>query len=144
MKIREIMSKEPICCTPDTTVVEAARLMVENDCGLIPIVQDQQSRHLVGVVTDRDICCRVVARNLSPASVKIRDCMSSPVATVKAEMPISECFRVMDEHIVRRVPVVDERGICCGIVSQADLVEKAPNDYVQQVSRYASQQKGWG
>jgi CBS domain-containing protein len=143
MKIREIMSKDLVCCTPDTTVVDAARLMVENDCGQLPVVQDQQSRHLVGVVTDRDICCRVVARNLSPASVKIRDCMSSPVATVRADMPIAECFRVMDEHVVRRVPVVDEHGACCGIVSQADLVEKAPNDYIQQVSRYASQQKGW-
>jgi CBS domain-containing protein len=143
MNVREIMSKDPVCCTPETSVVDAAKLMVENDCGQIPVVQDQQSRRLVGVVTDRDICCRVVARNLSPASIKVRDCMSSPVATVKPDMQVTECFRVMDQNIVRRVPVVDDRGACCGIVSQADLVEKAPKDYAQQVARNAGQQRGW-
>ncbi len=143
MNVREIMSRDPVCCTPNTNIVEAAKLMVENDCGQIPVVEDQQNRRLVGVVTDRDICCRVVARNLSPAAVMVRDCMSSPVASVTPEMSVQECLRIMDENVVRRVPVVDSRGICCGIVSQADLVEKAPRDYAQQVTRNAGQQRGW-
>lgn len=143
MNVRDIMSRDPVCCTPNTNTVEAAKLMVENDCGQIPVVEDQHSRRLVGVVTDRDICCRVVARNLSPAAVMVRDCMSSPVASVTPETSVQECLKVMDEHVVRRVPVVNEHGTCCGIVSQADLVEKAPEDYAQQVARNASQQRGW-
>jgi CBS domain-containing protein len=142
MNVREIMSKDPICCTPESTVVEAAKLMVDNDCGQIPVVKDQQSRQLVGVLTDRDICCRVVARNLSPASTRVRDCMSSPVASVTLETSIAECCRVMDDHVVRRVPVVNEQGACCGIVSQADLVEKAPKDYARQIVESAGQHRG--
>jgi len=142
MNVREIMSKDPICCTPESTIVEAAKLMVDNDCGQIPVVKDRQSKKIVGVLTDRDICCRVVARNLSPASAHVRDCMSTPVATVTPETSITECLRVMEEHVVRRVPVVNEQGACCGIVSQADLVEKAPKDYARQVAESAGQHRG--
>ncbi len=143
MNIKEIMSKEPACCTPESTIVEVAKLMVEHDCGLIPVVHDKKSKKLIGVVTDRDIACRVVARNLVPANAKVRDCMSSPVITVTADKPIADCFRVMEQNVIRRVPVIDEHGAVCGIVSQADLVEKAPKDYAQQVIQSAGQKPGW-
>lgn len=136
MQVREIMTANPACCSPDATVQDAARLMVENDCGEIPVV-DREGRPL-GVVTDRDIACRAVADG-KDGKTSVREVMSSPAVTVSPEMSIEDCCRAMDENQIRRVPVVDEDGGCCGMVSQADVALEGPGqmtaDVVRDVSR---------
>ena len=107
------MTIHPACFTPETNGEEIARLMIECDCGEIPVVQDWQSRKLIGVATDRDIVCRLVAAGRNPLESRARDCMSSPVVFATAETDLDECCRLMEQHRIRRLPIVDAEGRCC-------------------------------
>jgi len=142
MQVKDIMTKDPTCCTPDTNLQEVARLMVEHDCGEIPVVENKQSMKPVGVVTDRDICCRTVAEGKNPLGMTAGDCMSGPCVTVTPEMSVEDCCRVMEENQIRRVPVVDENGACCGIVAQADIAQHAPNQETAEVVKVVSRAAG--
>lgn len=125
MQVQHIMTSEPACCSPNTRLEAVAKLMVENDCGAIPIVDDVSSRHITGIVTDRDITCRTVAKGKNPLDLTAGDCMSHSIVTVSPSTSLEECCRIMEEKKVRRVPVVDAFGACCGIVSQADIAKVA-------------------
>jgi CBS domain-containing protein len=142
MKVREIMTVDPACCTPETSLREAAKMMVDNDCGCLPVVEDEKSMKPVGTITDRDICCRTVAEGKNPLEMKAGDCMSSPVVTISEDADVGDCCRVMEEKQVRRVPVVDERGSCCGIVAQADIAHHASDRRTGDVVREVSQATG--
>ena len=140
MQVKDIMTRDPACCTRDTNLQEVAGLMVEHDCGGIPVVDDRQSMKPVGIVTDRDICCRTVGEGKNPLEMTAGDCMSSPCVTVTPEMSVENCCQVMAENKIRRVPVVDERGACRGIVAQADIarhVTQETAEVVKEVSRAA-------
>jgi CBS-domain-containing membrane protein len=119
---------------------DVARLMVEFDCGEIPVV-DSGAKRPVGVVTDRDIACRTVAQGRNPLDLSAKDCMSAPVVTVTPDTMVEECCRTMEAHQIRRIPVVDEGGSCCGIVSQADLALRMADmqaaHVVKEISRHA-------
>jgi len=121
MKIQDIMSAEPSTVTPDTPITEAARLMKDHNVGMLPVVESEGSRRLVGVVTDRDIAIRHVAEgHLSDCPV--REAMTDNVSTCKADEDVDRVMTLMAEEQVRRIPIVDERGDLVGIVSQADIV----------------------
>jgi CBS domain-containing protein len=134
---REIMTADPACCTRNTTLDQVAKMMVQNNCGGIPVI-DVNDRP-VGVVTDRDIVCRVVADGKNPIAYTAETCMSQPVVTVQADAPIEQVVSTMEKHQIRRVPVVDERGCCAGIISQADVAGAEPlpevGELVREVSR---------
>ena len=121
MQVKEIMTTEPACCTPETGLPEVARMMIDNDCGEIPVIDNQSSRVPVGVVTDRDIVCRTVANGLNPVELTAADCMSKPCVTVTPDMSVEECCAILEDNKIRRIPVVDARGSCCGIVALADI-----------------------
>jgi len=139
MRVEEIMTKNPKCCTPDTNLREVARLMVDCDCGEIPVVDNQQNLKPVGVITDRDIVCRSLAQGKNPLQLSARDCMTTPAVTCTVEATAEECCRHMEQRQVRRIPVVDSSGRLCGIVAQADLARALPTqnsgDMVKQVSQ---------
>ena len=137
MRANELMTSNPACCTASATLREAAQLMCDNDCGEIPVVENNRTKKLVGVITDRDICCRGVAQNRS-LSTPVGECMSQPVVSATPESDLDECCRLMEEHMVRRLPVVDGNGCCCGIISQADLAERAPESKAAEVLREVS------
>jgi CBS domain-containing protein len=125
MTVATVMTACPACCTPSSSLTEVARLMVDNDCGEIPVVEDMQSRKLAGVVTDRDIATRVVAAGRNSAESCAMDCMTSPAISVGPDTSLKECCELMETHQIRRVPVVDEQGGVVGIVSLADVVRNA-------------------
>ena len=134
---RDVMTPDPACCSPTTTLDEVAKLMAHNDCGEIPVV-DPADR-IVGVVTDRDIVTRVVAEGKNPIAYTAETCMSGPVVTVRSDAPLEEVVATMEEHQIRRVPVVDERDSCIGIISQADVSREGATrdvgELVREVSR---------
>ena len=138
MQVKEVMTADPACCLAETSLPEVARMMIDNDCGEIPVVENQSSKLPIGVVTDRDIVCRTVANGLNPVELTAADCMSKPIVTVTPEMSLEECCRIMEEKLIRRVPVVNERGSCCGIVSLADVAlqtrERVAGEVVKEVS----------
>jgi len=113
-------------------------MMVEHNCGEIPVI-DGGDKRPIGVITDRDITCRAVAQGKDTLQMKARECMSSPVLTVTPQMSLEDCCRLMEEKQLRRVPVIDERGACCGIVAQADIVLKAPDDQANGLVKEISQ-----
>lgn len=125
MTVATVMTQNPACCTPNSSLTEVARLMVENDCGEIPVVEDMISRRLAGVITDRDIATRIVAKGKNSADAKAIDCMTTPCVAVGPDTTLEDCCEVMETNKIRRVPVVDERGGVIGIISLADVVRNA-------------------
>jgi CBS domain-containing protein len=120
MQAQELMTRDPACCTPEDSAQKAAELMSQHDCGAIPVVDDEQSRHLCGMITDRDIAVRGVARGRG-AETKVGDLMTNDVECCSADSDVKEVERVMTSRQVRRVPIIDADGELIGIVSQADL-----------------------
>ena len=137
---RDVMTPNPACCGPHATLDEVAKLMVANDCGEIPVVD--ASEQPIGVITDRDIVCRVVAEGKNPMGYTVETCMSQPVVTVPADAPLEEVISMMEKHQIRRVPVVDERGSCAGIVSQADIAWSSREHNVAELVREVSRDTG--
>jgi CBS domain-containing protein len=128
MKISELMTRNPCTVSPDTPVSDAARLMKEEDVGIIPVVERvggaETRGRLVGVVTDRDITVRHVAEGHG-GDVPVRDVMSGGVKTAGPDDSVESVMKLMGQEQVRRIPIVDERGSLVGVVSQADLARKA-------------------
>jgi CBS domain-containing protein len=127
MRAKEVMTREPACCTPETRAEDVARLMREHDCGVIPVVESEGSKTLVGVVTDRDIALRAVGRGRGP-DTPVRDLMTPEPRACTAETDVQEVETVMKREQVRRVPIIDAGGHLIGIISQADLARKLGNE----------------
>ena len=142
MNVRDIMTKDPACCIPESRLSDVARMMVERDCGQIPVVDSEDSMRPVGVVTDRDIIIRAVARGKNPLDLTARDVMTSPAVTVTPEITLEDCCETLEARQLRRVPVVDDDGHCSGVVSQADIAQHAPKKLTGQVVRTVSQPNG--
>src|SRR3954449_4709559 len=100
MKARELMTADPACCTPDDTVQSAARSMMDRDCGCLPVVDDLGTRHVVGVVTDRDLATRALARGRGPDTL-VRDVMSERPTCCSPASELGEVEQIMAEHQVR-------------------------------------------
>lgn len=139
MTVRDLMTANPAVCTRDTRLTDVARLMVKCDCGEIPVVDGKETMRPIGVITDRDIVCRVVAEGRNPAEVATSDCMTTPVVTVTPDIDLDACCDLMEEKQIRRVPVVDDRGRLCGIVAQSDIARKASRSLTSDLVREVSQ-----
>jgi len=133
---RDVMTPNPVCCSPETPLDQVARLMRQNNCGEIPIL-DSTDRP-IGVITDRDIVCRVVADGKNPMAYTAETCMSESVVTVPTDAPLEEVIATMERHQIRRVPVVDEQGCCTGIIAQADVAWTGPQRKVAELVREVS------
>jgi CBS domain-containing protein len=142
MKVKDVMTSDPVCCTPETGLQDVAKRMMDRDCGCIPVVERLDSPKIVGVVTDRDICCRTVAQGKNPLEMTAGQVMSSPAITVTPETNLKACCQVMEDNQIRRVPVVDESGNCCGIIAQADVARHASKQQTAEVVREVSQPNG--
>src|SRR5918992_3795584 len=128
MKIQEIMTKDPATVTPGATVRDAAKLMQRENTGILPVVDSEGSKRLVGVVTDRDIAIRVVAEGRD-GDTRVSDVMtSSRLATLRPDANVDDVMDTMADQQVRRVPIVDDRGTLVGIVAQADVVRKVRDE----------------
>lgn len=145
MDVRDVMTKSPACATPDTNLQQVACMMVEYDCGAIPVV-DGESGKPIGIVTDRDITVRAVANCKNPLELAARDCMTAPVCTISEDASLDECLWLLEDKQIRRVLVVDGAGKCVGIVAAADLAEHASKreagELLQKVSQPASEPIG--
>jgi CBS domain-containing protein len=137
---KDLMTPDPACCSPDTTLEKIATLMVANDCGEIPIID--RSGRPIGVVTDRDIVCRVVAEGKDPAMITAESVMSTPVVAVYDDAELDDVIDMMETHQIRRLPVVDAEGCCAGIIAQADLVSigspHVTSELLTEISRDSS------
>jgi CBS domain-containing protein len=135
-KIREVMTTNPRTVDPTTPIVDAARMMRDEDVGPIPIVENNQC---AGILTDRDIVLRVVAEGRDPTTTTVGDVASRDLITIDPEQTLDEAARLMAQHQVRRLPVCEEDGNLVGIIAQADLAltasEKTTGEVVEEISR---------
>jgi len=134
VRVRDVMTPDPACCTPTSTAREAAVLMRDNDCGSLPVVESESSRRLVGTVTDRDLAIRGLAEGKGPDTM-IGDLMTNGPTTAGPEDEVEVVRDVMIAQQVRRVPVVDEDGKVVGIVAQADIAREEGAASDQEVGR---------
>jgi CBS domain-containing protein len=138
--IRNVMTRNPTCCTPDTSLQEVAKMMVDHDCGCIPVV-DKDTKTPVGTITDRDITVRTVAQGKNPTGMKVQEAMTPNCVTIREDAKLDECVHLMEKNQLRRILVVDAWGKCCGIVAQADIAryadKKKTGEVVQEVSKPA-------
>jgi CBS domain-containing protein len=134
--IRDLMTRGRRTIDTAGSAVDAARMMRDEDVGLIPIVE---SDHLVGTVTDRDIAVRLVAEGKSPEKTRVADIASRELVTIDPDQDVDEALRLMAKHQVRRLPVVEEDGKLVGIVAQADIAKHVSavqtGDVVEKISK---------
>lgn len=122
MKANEVMTRNPNCCLPYVSARMAAGLLTQFDVGFLPVVKDLFTRELVGVITDRDLCTRVLATNSDPDEIAVQDCMTHNPTSCTAETDVWWVLALMAIEGVSRLPVVDAANRLQGIVSIDDLV----------------------
>jgi len=133
MTVQEIMTHDPACCTAGNTLVEAAKLMKDCDCGALPVVEDLASLKPEGIITDRDIVVRGLAEEKEPFRTLVQSCMSSSLITVSPDSDIGECMHAMEENQLRRILVVNGQGSVIGIVTQAQIALHAKQEDTGQM-----------
>ena len=126
MLVKDVMSKNLYCCVASDTAQAAAKTMMAQSVGALPVVADSTNRKLQGIVTDRDLCCSVVAGAKLAETTRIADVMTRNPIVCAAENTLEDCEELMQKHRVRRLPVTDKQGRCIGVVSQADIALHAP------------------
>ena len=133
MKVSDAMTKQLVCCLKSDTAQSVAALMKRHDIGSVPVVADLVSKRLEGIVTDRDICVRLIAENRDPVTTHIAALMTPNPITCAPDDQLQQCEDLMREHKVRRIPVVDKEGRCLGVVAQADIALHDSSDGVRHV-----------
>ena len=143
MKARDVMTEYPQSVTPSDPLSHAAALMRDGDLGFVPVVEDRESRRLVGVITDRDIAIRHVAAAHGDDCAIKQHMTAESLVTVSPDAPTSDVHNLMMEHQVRRVAVVDSDGHLLGVIAQADVATKEGRDKeTGQIVERISETKG--
>jgi CBS domain-containing protein len=124
-KCSEVMTENPACCLPDDMAAEAAKLMKSGNIGSVPVIENRQTRKLVGIVTDRDLALKIVAEERDAKSTNVRAVMTGKVVTCRADDDLQVALDAMAEHQLRRIPVVDGEHRILGIIAQADVATRA-------------------
>ena len=123
-KCRDVMTEDLVFCTPGDTVSEVARMMKREDIGPVLIVDNKQSKTLVGIVTDRDLAIKVVGEGRDPQNTRVEDVMTRKLITCHADDSVENAMKAMAQYQLRRIPVVDENMKLVGIISQADVATR--------------------
>ena len=142
-KCNEVMTKNPVCCLPNDMAVKAAQLMKSNNIGSIPVIDGEQTKKLVGIVTDRDLALKVVAEGSDSKSMKVDAVMTHKVITCHADDDLQKALDAMAEHQLRRIPVVDDDNKVVGIIAQADVATRVDQpEKTAEVVKEISQANG--
>jgi CBS domain-containing protein len=134
--VRDVMTARPRAAAPDTPLSQVAELMVTEDVGAIPVIDGDK---LAGVITDRDIVVRAIAKGKDPRGMATSEISSGEVVTVGPDHDLSDALHLMAQHQVRRLPVVDDENRLVGMVSQADVAleshDKSVGEMVAEISK---------
>ena len=123
-KCNEVMTKNPVCCLPNDMAAKVAKSMKRKNVGSIPVIENEKTRKLVGIVTDRDLALKIVAKELDAKSTKVEAVMTRKVVTCRAEDDLQKALDAMSEHQLRRIPIVDKDNKILGIITQADVATR--------------------
>jgi CBS domain-containing protein len=135
-KVKDVMTGRPFCVSPDTPIAEVAEVMEREDIGSIPVLDGD---HLEGIVTDRDIVIRAIAKGKDPRGMPVREVFTRDVVAVRADEDLGNAMKVMADYQVRRLPVVDDENHLIGVLAQADIAleakEKASGEMLEEISK---------
>ncbi len=120
--LRDVMKNNPTMIDIGASVAKAAKAMCVDEVGSVIILERSQP---IGIVTEEDITCKVVAKDLKPSTVQVKEIMSTPLITVSAEKTVGDAAHMMVKHKVRRLPVIDAKKKVIGIVTVRDLLTVA-------------------
>ena len=123
-KCNEVMTKNPVCCRPDDVVTKVAQLMQSENIGSIPVIENERTQKLVGIVTDRDLVLKIIAKGHDVKSTKVGAVMTRQVVTCRAGDDLQVALDTMAEHQLRRIPIVDNDDRIIGIIAQADVATR--------------------
>lgn len=136
----DVMTHGPICCLPGDTVEKVAQIMKRNNVGSVPVVANYSSNKLIGTITDRDLAMRIVAEGRDSQHTKVESVATPDPHTCRTTDPLSEAVRLMADHQVRRIVIVDDNGCVEGIIAQADIATRTEDsrqtaEVVEQISQ---------
>jgi CBS domain-containing protein len=120
----EVMTSNPVCCLPDDMVADVAELMRSENIGSLPVVENSDTRKLIGIVTDRDLALRIVAEGLDAKSTRVDVVMTRKLVACLASDDLQQALDAMTAHQLRRIPVVDDVDRILGIIAQADVATR--------------------
>lgn len=120
----EIMTPNPVCCLPTDNVKKVAGIMAHENVGPIPVIENEQTRKLIGIITDRDLVLKVIAEGRDAKTTKVESVMTRKVVTCRADEDLQRAMDAMADHQLRRVIVVDQVNKILGIISQADVATR--------------------
>lgn len=123
-KCDEVMTKNPVCCLPDDRAEKVAQLMQSENVGSIPVIENEQTPTLVGIVTDRDLVLKIVAKGQDAKSTNVEVVMTRQLITCRAGDDLQKALDAMAEHQLRRIPIVDNDYKIVGIIAQADVATR--------------------
>ncbi len=126
MKCRDVMTENPICCLPEDNVGQAARIMRRERAGSIPVVTDELKKELIGVITDRDLAYKVVGESRDAMRTQVYDVMTAAAVACRADDDVITALLAMQEHQIRRIPVMDNSGRLVGVISDSDIAVRVP------------------
>jgi CBS domain-containing protein len=142
MTCKDVMTANPECCVPSDSINRAAEIMRSEDVGPVPVVSEDGTRKLTGIITDRDIAIKVVAAGLDPRSTRVGDIISTDPVTCRVTDDYGSALHSMARHQVRRIPVVNDDGSLAGIISQADIARQSSDEEVGEVVEEISEPAG--
>jgi CBS domain-containing protein len=135
-KVRDVMTDRPFTVSPDTLISEVAEVMEREDIGSVPVLEGEQ---LAGMITDRDIVVRAIAKGKDPRGMPVREAWTREVLAVREDDDLSDAMKAMASYQVRRMPVVDDDNRLVGVIAQADVAleakEKAIGEMVEEISK---------
>jgi CBS domain-containing protein len=127
-KCKDVMTKDPVCCEPGDSVTRVAEVMRSQDVGSVPVVDSRDSKHLMGIVTDRDLVVKVLAGSRTVEGATVRDAMTSNPSCCREDDDVERAMEAMKDRQVRRMPIVDSAGRLTGIIAQADVATRVHKD----------------
>jgi len=133
MQVKDVMRRPPVFCSPEANLADAAQLLFKNACGCLPVVGE--SGHVIGMITDRDICVALGTKNARPTELCVWEAMQHKLFTCSPEDSIHCILKTIRSNKIRRLPVVDRTGLLQGILCLDDIVQRAqPNADKHEIS----------
>jgi CBS domain-containing protein len=123
-KCSDVMTKNPSCCLPTDTVAKAAQQMKKEKVGSIPVIENEKTKKLIGIVTDRDLALQVIADGRDAKTTRVADVMTQDVITCGMDDDVQNAVDAMADNQLRRIPVVDDDHMIVGIIAQADVATR--------------------
>jgi CBS domain-containing protein len=142
MKCSEVMTDNRVCCLPNDSVSQAGRVMRREHIGPVPVVSDERTKEIIGIVTDRDLAIKVVAESRDPNRTTLGDVMTHTIVVCREDDDLSSAIAAMEEYQIRRIPVIDDNGRLVGVISQADVARRVHEPgttgvMIEEISRAA-------